>query len=83
MKNKILQPEYINERFKDKKFTDHLGWTGTYILSAKDIIDVLIDFKDSPEMREYWFEKFESEINEGIEYPDKIKKWLNSRNLKS
>jgi hypothetical protein len=39
----VIQPKEIEEYFKHKKHEDDMGWTGEYHLSAKDILDFLID----------------------------------------
>jgi hypothetical protein len=42
-----LQPTDIERYFNDKgkRITDDLGWLGEYHVSAKDIIDMIIDLK--------------------------------------
>jgi hypothetical protein len=43
----MIQPSEIEEYFKEKKCFDSMGWTGEYHVSAKDIIDLLIDLKNN------------------------------------
>lgn len=42
MKTKI-QPEQIEKYLINKRLMDEMGWTGEFRVSAKDIIDMIID----------------------------------------
>ena len=50
MNEKRLQPSTIEkvmkEKLKDREIHDDLGWTGEWRVSAKNVLDVLIDCKD-------------------------------------
>lgn len=35
----------MKEKFENQKIDDEFGWTGEYRLSAKDILDIIIDLK--------------------------------------
>lgn len=42
-----IQPAEIEKYFdeKNKRIIDDMGWTGEYHLSAKDILDLIIDIQ--------------------------------------
>ena len=64
--NYDLQPTQIENYLTDKKkrLYDNMGWTGEFTVSAKDILDMLIDLKQpdnlpEPEIFEWKGEIFE------------------------
>lgn len=69
--------QLIKEKLADRKIDDEFGWTGEWRMSAKNVLDLIIDLQNNPNSQTQ-IEKMEDDKAELIENHFKLFRRLNS-----